>query len=79
MARKSKLMLQTEERYKEPLETLLPRMVTEHGLSGAAAEMGVKIPTLGYWLLRLAIQVKRVALSPGEVLQVNRGSDAQIL
>jgi len=72
MTRKSKLMLQTEERYQEPLETLLPRMVTEHGLSGAAAEMGLKIPTLGYWLLRLAIQVKKVALSPGEVLTIKK-------
>jgi len=72
MTRKSKLMIQTEERYQEPLETLLPRMVTEHGLSGAAVEMGLKIPTLGYWLLRLAIQVKKVALSPGEVLTIKK-------
>ena len=30
--------------------------------------------TLGYWLLKLGINVRRVALAPGETLEVKRAS-----
>ena len=47
-------------------------MVNEKGLSTTAAEFGVSKATLGYWLLKLGINVRRVALSPGEAIEVRK-------
>ncbi|MDP3064330.1 MAG: hypothetical protein Q8O40_14135 [Chloroflexota bacterium] len=74
MARKTKLMQAVEDRYQRPLERLLPELVNEKGLSYTALELGVSKATLGYWLLKLRIEVRRVALAPGETLEVKRAS-----
>ena len=75
MARKTKLMQRVERDHDgRPLERLLPDMVNELGLSGTADELGVSKATLGYWLLKLGINVRRVALAPGETLEVKRVS-----
>ena len=74
MNRKTKKMLAVEERFDEPLEKMLPRLVTEDGLSATAERLGVSKATLGYWLLKLRIDVRRVALAPGETLEVKRAS-----
>jgi len=74
MARKTKLMQRVEENYQRSLERLLPEMVNEKGLSVTAQELGVSKATLGYWLLKLGINVRRVALAPGETLEVKRSS-----
>jgi len=72
MARKTKLMQRVEAQFQRPLEQLLPQLVNEKGLTAAAEELGVSKATLGYWLLKLGITVRRVALAPGEVLEVRR-------
>lgn len=72
MARKTKLMQRVEKEFSRPLETLLPEKVNEVGLSATAEELGVSKATLGYWLLKLGINVRRVALAPGETLEVKR-------
>ena len=72
MARKTKLMQQVEDQHRQPLERLLPEMINEQGLSATAQSLGVSKATLGYWLLKLGIHVRRVALAPGEVLEVKR-------
>jgi hypothetical protein len=74
MARKTRLMQRVEESQQRPLERLLPEMVNEKGLSVTAEELGVSKATLGYWLLKLGINVRRVALAPGETLEVKRAS-----
>jgi hypothetical protein len=74
MARKTRKMAAVEEKFHQPLEKILPEMVTEHGLSATADHLGVSKATLGYWLLKLGINVKRVALAPGETLEVKRAS-----
>jgi len=75
VARKTKLMQRVEREHDgRPLERLLPEMVNELGLSGTADELGVSKATLGYWLLKLGINVRRVALAPGETLEVKRVS-----
>ena len=72
MARKTKLMQRVEKEFSRPLERLLPEKVNEIGLSATAEELGVSKATLGYWLLKLGISVRRVALAPGETLEVKR-------
>ena len=72
MTRKTKKMTAVEDRFHQPLEKLLPEMVTDQGLSATADYLGVSKATLGYWLLKLGINVKRVALAPGESLEVKR-------
>ncbi|MCI0859819.1 MAG: hypothetical protein J4N81_13895 [Chloroflexi bacterium] len=67
-------MARVELEHQRPLERLLPEMVNEIGLSGTAEELGVSKATLGYWLLKLGINVRRVALAPGETLEVKRVS-----
>ena len=74
MARKTKLMQRVEKEHQRPLERLLPEMVNEYGLTTTAEELGVSKATLGYWLLKLGINVRRVALAPGETLEVKRVS-----
>ena len=74
MARKTKLMQRVEKEHQRPLERLLPEMVNEYGLSTTAEELGVSKATLGYWLLKLGRNVRRVALAPGETLEVKRVS-----
>lgn len=74
MARKTKMMVQVEDTFQRPLERLLPEMINEKGLSATAGELGVSKATLGYWLLKLRIEVRRVALAPGETLEVKRAS-----
>ncbi len=72
--RKTKKMAAVEDRFHQPLERLLPEMVTEQGLSGTADALGVSKATLGYWLLKLGIEVKRIAVSRGETVEVKRTS-----
>lgn len=74
MRKKTKKMLQVEERHNEKLEILLPRMVTEEGLTATADYLGVSKATLGYWLLKLDIVVRRVALAPGEKIRIIKPS-----
>ena len=72
MARKTRLMTQVEEKHRQPLERLLPEMINEQGLAATAHALEVSKATLGYWLLKLGIDVRRVALAPGESLEVKR-------
>ena len=74
MARRTRLMQLVEERYQQPLERLLPEMINDRGLSSTALALEVSKATLGYWLLKLGINVRRVALAPGESLEVKRAS-----
>ena len=70
--RKTKKMLAVEERFRQPLEKMLPEMVTEQGLTATADYLGVSKATLVYWLLKFRIDVRRVALAPGDSLQITR-------
>ena len=72
MVRKTKKMTDVEDRIGQPLEKMLPGMVTDEGLSATADKLGVSKATLGYWLLKLGIHVRSVALAPGETLEVKR-------
>ena len=72
MRRKTKKMIAGEEQFQQTLEKMLPEMVTEYGLTATADELGVSKATLGYWLLKLGINVQRVALAPGETIEVKR-------
>ena len=72
MARKTKLMLRVEKEFDQPLERLLPELVNDQGLTATADTLGVSKATLGYWMLKMGINVKRVALAPGEFLEVKR-------
>jgi hypothetical protein len=65
-------MQRVERDHQRPLERLLPEMVNEIGLSSTAENLSVSKATLGYWLLKLGINVRRVALAPGETLEVKR-------
>ena len=55
VTRKSKKMIEVENKFKQPLEDMLPQMVTEYGLTASADQLGVSKATLGYWLLKLGI------------------------
>lgn len=73
--KKTTKMLDAERKLRRPLEKALPEMVNEMGLTGAAKRLGVSKATLSYWLLKLGIQMRRVALAPGETIEVKRTSD----
>ena len=69
---KTKKMVQAERKLRRPLERALPEMINEAGLTGAAKRLGVSKATLSYWLLKLGIQIRRVALAPGEEIEIRR-------
>ncbi|MCY3692593.1 MAG: hypothetical protein OXI54_04150 [Chloroflexota bacterium] len=70
--RKTKLMRSVEEKHGQPLETLVPHLVNDVGMSRAATQLGVSPATLGYWMLKMGIQYRRVALADGETIEVRR-------
>ena len=72
MVRKTPKMLDVEKKLKRPLEKALPELINDHGLTGAANMLGVSKATLGYWLLKFQISVRRVALAPGDQIEVKR-------
>ena len=72
VTRKTKKMIAVEERFRQPLEKMLPEMVTEQGLTATADYLGVSKATLAYWLLKFRIDVRRVALAPGDIMLVTR-------
>ena len=74
MARKTNLMLRVEKEFDRPLERLLPELVNDQGLTGTADTLGVSKATLGYWMLKLGINVRRVAVAPGQVLEIKRSA-----
>ena len=72
--KKTKKMVAVEEKFGNDLEIMLPPLVTENCLSATADSLGVSKATLGYWLLKLGINVQRVALAPGETIEVKKAS-----
>lgn len=70
--RKTKMMLRVEERHHRPLEKLIPEMMNTKNLTETARELGVSKATLGFWLLKLGINVRRVALAQGDYLEIKR-------
>ena len=54
------------------MENLVPELVNEMGMSRAASHLGVSPATLGYWMLKMGIQYRRVALADGETIEVRR-------
>ena len=70
--RESKLMRSVRSRLGQPLEQALPPLINEKGITVAAEDLGISKATLGYWLLKMGITVHRVAVRPGESLEVRR-------
>ena len=71
--RLTKLMKQVQRRFDgRELVDVIVSSINEKGLAQTADELGISKASLGYWNLKLGIQVKRVALAPGETLQVTR-------
>ena len=72
---KTKKMVLAERKLRRPLEKALPDIVNDVGLTGAAKRLGVSKATLSYWLLKLEIKIERVALAPGEEIEIRRVSN----
>jgi len=74
MARRTKKMDFVQETKCGGIDLLLvlPRLITDQGLSATADQLEISKATLGYWLLKLGIDVRRIALAPGEELVVTR-------
>ncbi len=70
--RKTKLMKEVESKFQRPLENLLLDLVNQHGLSHAASKLGVSKATIGYWMLKLGMRYRRVAVTANETLEVKR-------
>jgi len=76
--KKTTKMKSLEKKFKRDLEVIIPELVNEYGLSGAAKKLGLGESgksTLSYWMLKLGIQFRKVALAPGEIIEIRRISD----
>ena len=78
--KKSRKMLAAEEKLGGELERTLAPLITEIGQSAAAERLNIATASMGYWLLRLGIDVHRVALGPGDSLLLRRadGTETEI-
>jgi hypothetical protein len=72
--KKTKLMRQVEEHFGIPLEKLVLETIQAYGLTDSALFLGVKIPTLYYWALKMGVRTRWVALSPGEEIEIRKAS-----
>ena len=63
--KKTRLMLAAEAKVGKPLEQALPEMFNARGLTETAAALGTSPSSVGYWLAKLQIPVRRVAVPPG--------------
>ena len=74
MIRKTKKMLDVEKRIRRPLEKAIPEMLNEEGFTETAKQLKLSKATLNYWMLKLGIEVRRVALAPGEEIEIKRST-----
>ena len=73
-AKRTKKMKEVKKKHpSQHLERLIANKITDEGLSATADYLGISNGTLGYWVLLLRIDVKRVALAPGDSLEIKRG------
>ena len=70
--KKTKLMRSVEESTAVRWSIWCRTWSTKWGMSRAAAQLGVSPATLGYWMLKMGIQYRRVALADGETIEVRR-------
>ena len=54
----------------KPLVEMLPQMLTTQGLAKTALELGVSKATVGQWMAKLGIELRYVALRPGESITI---------
>lgn len=71
---KTKLILRAEQQIGQPIETALPRLINSQGITDTAAQLGVSKATINYWMLKLNIQVQRIALMPDDTIIVKRSA-----
>ena len=74
MVRKTKKMLVVEKRLRRPLERAIPEMLNEGGFTETARQLKLSKATLKYGMLKLGIEVRRVALAPGEEIEIKRST-----
>jgi predicted DNA-binding protein (UPF0251 family) len=67
---KTKGMKRVETDFGEKLETLLPRLINDYGMSQAADTMGISKASVGYWCMKLGIERRTVALIPGQRIEI---------
>ena len=73
--KKSKKMLQVEKKYRRSLESLLPELINDNGLTATADELSIGKALLGYWLLKLQIRVVRIALGPNDKYEIIKSTE----
>ena len=70
--RKTRKMIAVEVDRNLILEEYLPKRITDQGLTATAKELGITNSTLGIWLLKMGIRTQRIALAPGDSLEIRR-------
>ena len=70
MRKRTRKMIEVEGRYQQPLVEMLPQMLTTQGLAKTAEELGVSKATVGIWMAKLGIELRYVALRPGESITI---------
>ena len=74
--KKTNKMLALEAERGITLEKDLPDLITEMGMSATADSLGLSKATLGYWCLKMDIDVRRVAIGKGDRLTLRRANGA---
>lgn len=69
-AKKTPMMRKVEEERGEILEILLPKLINDMGFGEAADYLGISKATVNYWRLKLGIEIKHIALVPGQRVEI---------
>lgn len=64
--KKTAKMLEAEEKYQQPVETFLPRLIDQKGKKGAMEDIGISKVTLNTWMLKLGLETQRRVVSVGD-------------
>ena len=74
MARKkTKKMLEIEQRFNREISELVVELVTEHGQTETAEMVGVSKALVWHWIALFGVEIRRVALAPGDELKIEHG------
>lgn len=73
--RKPPKMLEAEQRFGRDITEIIVENIAEHGQAETARMLGISRSNLGYWLLRLDVQVKKIVVAPGDTITVERARD----
>ena len=69
-AKMKKVEKRVEKRFAKPLDEVIVELLEGGTMRMTAAELGISVSLLGYWMLKLDIEIERVVIRSGQKVLV---------